>query len=138
MRYVRVRAVNILSHVDTEIKLSEYDAVVVIGPNGVGKSTLMADVPLIALFGSGRSSDLDGYIRNGTDWMQAEFDFSTDQGFFRAVRKRSKKTSRGTSVLEFYQIDGEGNVIRPLRHPSCCPKQDLNNDYFAHCHLSGG
>lgn len=125
MRYERVRAVNVLSHVDTEIKFSGYDAVVVVGPNGVGKSTLMVDVPLVACFGSGRSSDLDGYIRNGADWAQFEFDFSTDQGFFRAVRKRSKKTARGTTVLEFYQIDAEGNVIRPLSAGSIGETQSL-------------
>lgn len=125
MRYERVRALNVLSHVDTEIKFSGYDAVVVVGPNGVGKSTLLVDVPLVACFGSGRSSDLDGYVRNGADWAQFEFDFSTDQGIFRSVRKRSKKTARGTTVLEFYQIDAEGNVIRTLTAGSIGETQSL-------------
>lgn len=114
MLYRRVKAINVLSHVETEVILTGLDAVVVVGPNGVGKSSLIIDVPLVAVFGQGRSGDLDGYIRNGADWAQFEFDFSTDQGIFRAVRKRSKKTSRGTSVLEFYQIDDHGDVIKPL------------------------
>jgi exonuclease SbcC len=125
MRFLRIRAQNVLSHVDTEIRLSEFDSAVIVGPNGVGKSSLLIDCPLIALFGSGRSSDLDGYIRNGADWAQFEFDFSTDQGIFRAVRKRSKKTARGTTVLEFYQIDAEGNVIRPLSAGSIGETQSL-------------
>ncbi|RPJ11145.1 MAG: SMC family ATPase [Deltaproteobacteria bacterium] len=114
MRFVRIKATNFLSHVDTEVKFDGYDAVVVVGPNGSGKSAGMIDAPLVALFGHGRSGDLDGYIRNGADVMTAEFDFALVAGLYRVVRKRSKKTSRGTSSLDFYEIDGSGNVARVL------------------------
>jgi exonuclease SbcC len=99
---------------ETEVKLEGYDAVVVVGPNGVGKSSLMVDAVLVALFGQGRSGDLDGYIRNGKDMMTVEFDFALGEELFRVVRKRSRKTSRGSSALEFYQIDKDGNVVRML------------------------
>ena len=114
MKYTRIKATNFLSHVETEVKLESYDAVVVVGPNGVGKSSIMIDAPLVALFGQGRSGDMDGYIRNGTDMMTVEFDFALGEELFRVVRKRSKKTARGSSALEFYQIDKEGNVVRML------------------------
>jgi len=114
MRFVRIKAVDFLSHVETEVKFEGYDAVVVVGPNGVGKSSLMVDAPLVALFGQGRSGDMDGYIRNGKDMMTVEFDFALGEELFRVVRKRSKKTARGSSALEFYQIDKGGNVVRML------------------------
>jgi len=100
--------------VETEVRFRGYDAVVVVGPNGVGKSSLMVDAPLVAVFGKGRSGDLDGYIRNGTDVLTVEFDFSLGTDLYRVVRKRSRKTTRGTSSLDFYQIDNNGNVIGPL------------------------
>lgn len=114
MRFVRIKAVDFLSHVETEVKFEGYDAVVVVGPNGVGKSSLMVDAPLVALFGQGRSGDLDGYIRNGKDMMTVEFDFALGEELFRVVRKRSRKTARGSSALELYQIDKGGNVVRML------------------------
>lgn len=114
MKILRIKACNFLSHVETEVKFEGYDAVVVVGPNGVGKSSLIVDVPLVALFGQGRSGDMDGYIRNGKDMMTVEFDFALGEELFRVIRKRSKKTARGSSALEFYQIDKGGNVVRML------------------------
>jgi exonuclease SbcC len=115
MRFLRIRAQNFMSHLDTEVDLSGFDSVVIVGPNGSGKSSLMIDAPLLCLFGEGRSGDIDGFVKNRCDVMTLEFDFSLSDGIiYRIVRKRSKKTARGTTVLEFYQIDAEGNVIRPL------------------------
>lgn len=114
MLFDRIKVTNFLSHIETEVKLRGYDAIVVVGPNGSGKSSMMCDAPLVALFGKGRSGDLDGYIRNGKDMMIVEFDFSLSGQLYRIVRKRSKKTSRGTSIVSFYQIDGVGNVVMDL------------------------
>jgi exonuclease SbcC len=114
MRFERIKILNFLSHIKTEVRFQGYDAVVVVGPNGAGKSSLMVDAPLVALFGRGRSGDLDGYIRNGTDVLTVEFDFSLGADLYRVVRKRSRKTTRGTSSLDFYQIDNNGNVVHPL------------------------
>ena len=114
MKFARIKATNFLSHVETEVRLEGYDAVVVVGPNGVGKSSLMVDAVLVALFGQGRSGDLDGYIRNGKDMMTVEFDFALGEELFRVIRKRSRKTARGSSALEFYQIGKDGNVVRML------------------------
>jgi len=125
VRFQKIKAVNFLSHVETEVKLEGYDAVVVVGPNGVGKSSIMVDAPLVALFGQGRSGDMDGYIRNGTDMMTVEFDFALGEELFRVVRKRSKKTARGSSALEFYQIDKSGDVVRMLTGGSIGETQSL-------------
>lgn len=114
MKFLKIKATDFLSHVETEVRLENYDAVVVVGPNGTGKSSLMVDAVLVALFGQGRSGDMDGYIRNGTDMMTVEFDFALGKELFRVVRKRSRKTARGSSALEFYQIDESGNVVRML------------------------
>jgi len=114
MHFERVHAVNFLSHVDTEVKLQGYDAVVVVGPNGSGKSSLILDAPLVALFGKGRSGDLDGYVRNGASLMSVEVDFPVNGSHYRAVRKRSIKTARGVTALEFYQIDEGGSILKQL------------------------
>jgi len=58
-----LKAVNFLSHVETEVKFKGIDAVVVLGMNGSGKSSFMIDCFLVSVFGKGRSGDLDGYIR---------------------------------------------------------------------------
>ena len=125
MKFARIKATNFLSHVETEVRLEGYDAVVVVGPNGVGKSSLMVDAVLVALFGQGRSADMDGYIRNGKDMMTVEFDFALGKELFRVVRKRSRKTSRGSSALEFYQIDKDGNVVRMLTGSSIGETESL-------------
>ena len=114
MLYRRIKVINFLGHVETEIRFDGYDAVVIVGRNGAGKSSFMVDAPLVALFAKGRSGDLDGYIRNGKDTMQVEFDFSIGDEIYGAVRKRSKKTARGTSSVDFYQLDGSGNIVRDL------------------------
>jgi exonuclease SbcC len=114
MLYRRIKAINFLGHVETEIRFDGYNAIVVVGKNGAGKSSFMIDAPLVALFGKGRSGDLDGYIRNGKDMMQVEFDFSIGDEIYGAVRKRSKKTARGTSSVDFYQLDSSGNITKDL------------------------
>ncbi len=126
MKMLRVRAKNFLSHKDTEVNMNGYDSVVVLGPNGSGKSSLIVDAPMVALFGKGRSGNLDGYVRNGADLMTVEHDFEVNDTRYRVIRKRSVKTSRGETALEFYQIDRSGEVVgNPLTQGSIAETQAL-------------
>lgn len=113
MRILKIRAQNFLSHVDTVLDLKGIDSYVVLGNNGSGKSSLVVDVPLVALFGQGRC-DMDDYVKLGKDSMLAEVEFALDTGHYRVTRKRSKKTARGSSLLEFYQIDTDGTILNEL------------------------
>ena len=126
MRDLRLRAQNFLSHADTEVKFDGFDSVVIVGSNGSGKSSFIVDSKLIALFGKGRIGDLDAYIRNGKDMMIVEYDFALqDDHRYRVIRKRSKKTARGSSTLEFVQIDQFGNEFCQLTAGTISETQDL-------------
>ena len=114
MRDLRIRARNFLSHHNSEVKFDGFDSVVVLGPNGTGKSGFVVDAPLVALFGKGRSGDLDGYIRNGSTDMGVEYDFALNGHRYGVTRKRSKKTARGSSSLEFDEINEKGETIQQL------------------------
>jgi exonuclease SbcC len=120
MRHTRIKTTNFLSHKDTELNLKDIEALVAVGPNGSGKSSFLVDSFLLAAFGKGRKvgdqerSDIDAYMRNGADLMTIERDFDILDKHYRIIFKRSTKTARGSSNLEFYEIDGEGNVLAPL------------------------
>jgi len=114
MRDLRIRTRNFLSHQDSEVRFDGFDSVVVLGPNGTGKSSFLVDSKLVALFGKGRSGDLDGYIRNGSTDMGVEYDFALNGHRYGVIRKRSKKTARGASSLEFNEINEKGETIQQL------------------------
>lgn len=122
MRHTRIKVTNFLSHKETELNLKDIDALVAVGPNGAGKSSLLVDSFLLAAFGKGRKegeqkrADVDSYIRNGTDGMILERDFAIADKNYRIIFKRSIKTSRGSTNLEFYEIDGSGKD-NPPNHP---------------------
>lgn len=125
MRDLRIRARNFLSHQDSEVKFDGFDSVVVLGPNGCGKSSFLVDAPLVALFGKGRSGDLDGYIRNGTTDMGVEYDFALNGHRYGVIRKRSKKTARGSSSLEFNEINEKGETVRQLTSGTIAETQEI-------------
>jgi DNA repair protein SbcC/Rad50 len=114
MRDLRIRTRNFLSHADSEVRFDGFDSVVVLGPNGTGKSSFLVDSKLVALFGKGRSGDLDGYIRNGSTDMGVEYDFALNGHRYGVIRKRSKRTARGSSSLEFNEINEKGETIQQL------------------------
>lgn len=126
MKDLRIRAQNFLSHEDTEIRLDGIDAVTVVGKNGSGKSSLIVDAPLLAVFGKARGDSIDDYIRNGKEQMIVEYDFSIlDDRRYRVIRKRSRKTARGSSALEFKRIDAGGEEIEDLTQGSIDETQML-------------
>lgn len=114
MKINKIRAVNFLSHSDTAVDFRNINSVVAVGSNGAGKSSFLVDSILCCLFGKGRASDIDSFVRVGKDLMQLEVEFSINGKNYRVVRKRSRKTARGTSALEFFEIDQEGNEIKNL------------------------
>lgn len=125
MRDLRIHCKNFLSHQDNEIKFDGFDSVIVLGPNGTGKSSFLVDAPLIALFGKGRSGDLDGYIRNGASDMSVEYDFALNGRRYGVIRKRSKKTTRGSSSLEFNEINEKGETIQQLTAGTIAETQEI-------------
>jgi exonuclease SbcC len=125
MKIERIRAVNFLSHSDTEVDLRNVDSVVAVGNNGAGKSSLLVDSILCCLFGKGRASDIDSFVRVGKDLMQLEVDFSLNGSCYRVIRKRSRKTAKGSSMLELFEIDREGNQVKNLTAGTVAETQAL-------------
>lgn len=131
MRHTRVKVTNFLSYKETELILKDLDAVVAIGPNESGKSSLLVDSFLVAVFGKGRKMgdqkrfDIDSYMRNGEDLMIVERDFCISDRCYRVVRKRSTKTARGSSSLQFSEIDQTGKEIIDLTAGTIDETQDL-------------
>jgi len=125
MKIERIRAVNFLSHSDTTVDFRNIDSVVAVGNNGAGKSSLLVDSILCCLFGKGRASDIDSFVRVGRDLMQLEVDFSINGSCYRVIRKRSRKTAKGSSMLELFEIDREGNQVKNLTGGTVAETQAL-------------
>jgi len=125
MKIDRIKAQNFMSHHNSEINLSGYPAIIAIGPNGTGKSSLLIDALLVCIFGKGRSGDIDGYVTGSKDLMTVEVDFSLDGSKYRVIRKRSKKTARGSSSLEFLQLNPENNEVIQLTAGTIAETQSI-------------
>src|SRR5438477_4351222 len=77
------------------------------GENGAGKSALLGAITW-ALWGKARErvSD-DELISQGTFEMEVEYEFSLGEADYRVVRKRSRKGTSGTTILELHmRADG--------------------------------
>jgi exonuclease SbcC len=95
---------------EAEIDLHDISLAAVVGPNGVGKSTLFTTAPMWALFGVGRGGGSDDVVRSGEAACSVTFDFEHRGEEYRVVRTRST-TGRGKSTLELQKSDGAGSVL---------------------------
>lgn len=84
---------------DAEVNFRDISLAAVVGPNGVGKSTLFTTAPLWALFGVGRSSGSDDVVKTGSGECSVIFDFEHHGHEYRIVRSRTVN-GRGKSALE--------------------------------------
>jgi exonuclease SbcC len=89
------------------IDLRDISLAAVVGPNGVGKSTLFTTAPMWALFGAGRSNGSDDVVRTGETSCSVAFDFEHQGQEYRVVRTRSI-SGRGKSSLELLRATPEG------------------------------
>jgi DNA repair protein SbcC/Rad50 len=101
LRLEEIRLHNFLSHEESCLDLKAIDAAVFLGPNGSGKTSGIIESLSWGLFGVSRYSDIDAVIRTGQTEAQVEIIFRSYNKRYRVLRKRSIKTKRGKSELEF-------------------------------------
>lgn len=108
MRFGRLRLRGFKSYNDVTINLSDLHAACISGDNGTGKSTLVVDAPLWALFGK-RHADLDKVV--GTDATTARVDLEviTDDAIYLVARERKRGGTTGLSVKRF--VDGSWEPV---------------------------
>ena len=88
------------------------------GENGAGKSALLGAITWV-LWGKARErvSD-DELISQGATEMEVEYEFILGEARYRVLRKRSRKGSSGTTILEIHMAGGpapeEGATADPL------------------------
>ena len=92
---------------DAEVNFRDISLAAVIGPNGVGKSTLFTTAPLWALFGIGRSGGSDDVVKTGSGECSVSFDFEHHGHEYRIVRSRTVN-GRGKSALELMKANDGG------------------------------
>ena len=108
---VRLNLRNFMCYSDAHQAL-EFDGIHVAclsGPNGHGKSALL-DAITWALWGKSRARSSDDLIRvgNGVQEMEVEFEFRLGAQQYRVLRKRSKRTRAGHTLLDLAVLDGDG------------------------------
>lgn len=110
MRLDRIQARAFLSHADTDLHLNGERLIALTGANGAGKSSLVVDAPLFALFDDarGRTDDL---VQTGSTEMSVLVEFELAGARYRVTRLRSTR-SGGRSSLELAIADGD--AWRPL------------------------
>lgn len=108
----RIEIADFFGHTHAQLDLTGLEAVVVVGANGVGKSSLFVDSVLWALYGqkSIRTDYLASLIREGAKEARAIIEFQIDGEDWTVERRYSEKSS---SVELIRQADGmrtEGTV----------------------------
>src|SRR5438874_5975839 len=78
------------------------------GEDGAGKSALLGAITW-ALWGKARErvSD-DELMSQGTSEMEVEYELALGEAHYRVVRKRSRKGSSGTTILELHMRTDSG------------------------------
>lgn len=106
MRLLNLNLHNFLSYADEEVDFSGVDLAAIVGANGAGKSSLI-DALSWGLFGEGRTSQANDYLRQGTDEGRVEVTFSLGDESYRVIRARSS-AGRGKTLLELQRKTSGG------------------------------
>ena len=80
------------------------------GPNGAGKSALL-DAISWALWGRARGRSAGDLLREGSQEMRVQLDFSQDGQVYRVLRRRWR-ARRGEGALELFAQDAQGHFTR--------------------------
>lgn len=107
----RLTITNFLSYGQTQtLDFSPFDLAVLSGNNGVGKSSLLEAITW-CLWEQARVGSSDDLMHQGEQGMWVDFIFEHENGVYRVVRKRDKKSRGGTTTLEFQVADGKFNDL---------------------------
>lgn len=91
------------SYIERErVALTGVNLAAVIGPNHVGKSTIVADALMYALFGSSRGAVINDVIARGAQKATVTLEFTAQDTKYRIVRFRTRK---GRSEATLYVAD---------------------------------
>lgn len=98
---IKLTLTNFLSYSTTQtLDFSGFDLAILSGANGVGKSSLLEAITW-CLWEQARAGSSDDLIHQGEQSMWVEFIFEHENGIYRVIRKRDRKTRGGTTTLEF-------------------------------------
>ena len=89
MRPLELYIKNYRAFEEVALPLEAITAAAVTGPNGAGKSTLCEAI-VWALYGEGRSSNVDGVVRLGAEEAVVRLVYEHDGNRYKIVRKRSR------------------------------------------------
>lgn len=92
-----------------EVDLTQTSCAVASGGNGNGKSTLVVDAPLYALFGETRG-DANSIVTEGEQVGRVEFEFALGPDVYLVSRQRSKKGA-GRTTTSFQKLTAEGPIV---------------------------
>ena len=99
MIFKSLKLINFKSHMNTFITFNK-GITVIVGENGAGKSTILEGISF-ALFKVHSSQKIDNLVRNNTDEMNVELEFSHDGNDYKVVR--NKKRSMQSSLFQKQQ-----------------------------------
>lgn len=113
MKPVEIHVKNFLSYKEERLTLAEHANVVcVTGFNGDGKSSLVVDAILCALFAEGRGeAKLDTMIRDGEKEAMVSFTFEVNGKRYRVKRIIHKTTSRNQRLFEEWNGHAWTNAV---------------------------
>lgn len=104
------------------LSFAEFDLACLIGPNGVGKSSLIEALTW-GIWGQARSGSDNDLVHQGAKAMSVTVDVEVGNQLCRIIRKRSVRGRGGTSLLEFQLQDGKD--FRAITTPTIRDTQAL-------------
>lgn len=106
MRWQSIEVENFNGVSKRKVDLADTPYATVVGQNGAGKSTILVDAPLFALFGrSAVREDLASVVKRGEETASAELVFVLGDDLFRVKRTYSIRTKAGSQSLDVWRND---------------------------------
>lgn len=103
MRILSVSCEDFCGHKRAAVDLRTVSLALVTGANGAGKSSLLVDAPLWALYGEARGATLADVVRRGQKTARVELELELGGAAYRVVRAYTIKGKTGATLLELWR-----------------------------------
>lgn len=103
MRILSVTCEDFCGHKRAAVDLRAVSLALVTGANGAGKSSLLVDAPLWALYGEARGATLADVVRRGAKTARVELELELGGAAYRVVRAYTIKGKTGATLLELWR-----------------------------------